>query len=102
MCISSVTLIELVYGAEKSAVPEKNLRVVEGFVARLEVLNYGNDAAILTGQIRAELVKAGTPIGPYDSMMAAHARSLGLIMVTNNTREFERISGLRLEDWSVS
>ncbi len=102
MCISSVTLIELVYGAEKSAVPEKNLRVVEGFVARLEVLNYGNDAAILTGQIRAELAKAETPIGPYDSMMAAHARSLGLIMVTNNTREFERISGLHLEDWSVS
>lgn len=102
MCISSVTLMELIYGAEKSAAPEKNLRVVEGFVARLEVLNYGNDAAIQTGQIRAELAKAGTPIGPYDSMIAAHARSLGLIMVTNNTREFERISGLRLEDWSIS
>ncbi|MDT8701543.1 type II toxin-antitoxin system tRNA(fMet)-specific endonuclease VapC [Kluyvera ascorbata] len=102
MCICSVTLMELIYGAEKSAAPEKNLRVVEGFVARLEVLNYGNDAAIQTGQIRAELAKAGTPIGPYDSMIAAHARSLGLIMVTNNTREFERISGLRLEDWSIS
>ena len=102
MCISSVTLMELIYGAEKSAAPEKNLRVVEGFVSRLEVLNYGNDAAIQTGQIRAELAKADTPIGPYDSMIAAHARSLGLIMVTNNTREFERISGLRLEDWSIS
>lgn len=102
MCISSVTLMELMYGAEKSASPEKNLRVVEGFIARLEVLNYGIDAAVQTGQIRAELAKAGTPIGPYDSMIAAHARALGLILVTNNTREFVRINGLRLEDWSIS
>ena len=102
MCISSVTLMELIYGAEKSASPEKNLRVVEGFIARLEVLNYGIDAAVQTGQIRAELARAGTPVGPYDSMIAAHARALGLILVTNNTREFERINGLRLEDWSVS
>lgn len=102
MCISSVTLMELIYGAEKSASPEKNLRVVEGFIARLEVLNYGIDAAVQTGQIRAELAKAGTPVGPYDSMIAAHARALGLILVTNNTREFERINGLRLEDWSIS
>ena len=102
MCISSVTLMELIYGAEKSASPEKNLRVVEGFIARLEVLNYGIDAAVQTGQIRAELARAGTPVGPYDSMIAAHARALGLILVTNNTREFERINGLRLEDWSIS
>jgi len=98
MCISSVTLMELIYGAEKSLIPEKNLRVIEGFVARLEVLNYGVEAAIHTGQIRAEL---GTPIGPYDNMIAAHARSLGLILVTNNTREFERVEGLRLTDWTI-
>lgn len=102
MCISSVTLMELIYGAEKSVSPERNLHVVEGFIARLEVLNYGTEAAVQTGQVRAELAKAGTPIGPYDSMIAAHARSLGLIMVTNNTREFVRINGLRLEDWSTS
>lgn len=101
MCISSVTLMELIYGAEKSLIPEKNLRVIEGFVARLEVLNYGVDAAIHTGQIRAELAKLGTSIGPYDNMIAAHARSLGLILVTNNTREFERVAGLRLTDWTV-
>lgn len=101
LCISSVTLMELIYGAEKSASPEKNLRVVEGFIARLEVLNYGTDAAIQTGQIRAELAKSGTPIGPYDSMIAAHARALALILVTNNTREFVRVNGLRLEDWSI-
>lgn len=99
MCISSVTLMELIYGAEKSANPEKNLRVVEGFAARLEMISYGSDAASHTGQIRAELAKQGTPVGPYDSMIAAHARSLGLILVTNNSREFIRISGLRLEDW---
>lgn len=66
------------------------------------MLNYGIDVAVQTGQIRAELARAGTPVGPYDSMIAAHARALGLILVTNNTREFERINGLRLEDWSIS
>lgn len=102
MCISSVTLMELIYGAEKSAMPEKNLRVVEGFTARLEVLPYGNEAAAHTGQLRAELAKAGTPIGPYDAMIGAHARSLGLILVTNNTHEFMRIPGLRLQDWTAN
>ncbi|MGK9176017.1 tRNA(fMet)-specific endonuclease VapC [Yokenella regensburgei] len=101
MCISSITMMELIYGAEKSVIPEKNLRVVEGFVARLEVLNYGIEAATHTGQIRAEMAKLGTPIGPYDSMIAAHARALGLVLVTNNTREFERVPGLRLADWTV-
>lgn len=99
MCISSVTLMELIFGAEKSVNPEKTLRVIEGFTARLEVLNYGVDAATHTGQIRAELAKQGLPVGPYDAMIAAHARSLGLILVTNNTREFTRVAGLRLEDW---
>lgn len=102
MCISSVTLRELIYGAEKSASSEKNLRVVEGFIARLEVLNYGIDAAVQTGQMRAELARAGTRVGPYDNMIAVHARTVGLILVTNNTREFERINGLRLEDWSIN
>ncbi|QOV64021.1 type II toxin-antitoxin system tRNA(fMet)-specific endonuclease VapC [Kosakonia pseudosacchari] len=100
MCISSVTLMELIYGAEKSAIPDKNLRVVEGFTARLEVLPYGVDAAVHTGQLRAELARAGTPVGPYDAMIGAHARSLGLVLVSNNTREFARIPGLRLQDWT--
>ena len=91
--------MELIYGAEKSAAPEKNLAVVEGFVARLEVLPFDDDAAAQTGMIRSESAKAGTPIGPYDQMIAGHARSLGLIVVTNNVREFERVSGLRIEDW---
>ena len=99
MCISSVTLMELIYGAEKSSSPSKSLAVVEGFTARLEILNYGSDAAIHTGQVRAELANAGTPVGPYDGMIAAHARSLGMILVTNNTREMIRVPGLRLENW---
>lgn len=99
LCISSITLMELVYGAEKSLMPEKNLDVLEGFSARLEVLPYDEKAAHHTGQLRAELAKVGTPIGPYDHMIAGHARSQGLILVTNNMKEFGRVSGLRLENW---
>ena len=99
LCISAVTLMELIYGAEKSAAPERNLAVIEGFAARLEVLPFDNEAAAHTGMIRSELAKAGKPIGPYDQMIAGHARSKGLIAVTNNGREFERIQGLRIEDW---
>ncbi|WP_283182550.1 type II toxin-antitoxin system tRNA(fMet)-specific endonuclease VapC [Pseudomonas svalbardensis] len=99
LCISAVTLMELFYGAEKSAAPEKNLAVIEGFVARLEVLPFDNEAAAHTGMIRSELAKDGTPIGPYDHMIAGHARSRGFIVVTNNLREFDRVPGLRVEDW---
>ena len=99
LCISSVTLMELIYGAEKSAAPEKNLNVVEGFSARLDVLDYDDEAAIHTGQLRAELARLGQPIGPYDQLIAGHARSQGLILVTNNLREFQRVPGLRMEDW---
>jgi len=102
MCISSVTLMELIYGAEKSSRPERNLLDVEGLAARLDVLNYDEIAAAHSGQLRAELAKAGTPIGPYDQMIAGHARSKGLILVTNNTREFERVPGLRLDNWIES
>ncbi len=99
LCISTVTLMELIYGAEKSAFPERNLAVVEGFKARVTVLDYDALAAEHTGQLRAEQAREGKPIGPYDQMIAAHARSLGLIIVTNNVREFERVPGLRIEDW---
>ena len=99
MAISTVTLMELIYGAEKSQAPERNLTEIEGFSARLEVLEYGSEAAKHTGQLRAELAKIGKPIGPYDQMIAGHARSLGLIIVTNNLREFERVPGLRVVDW---
>ena len=99
MCISTITLMELVYGAEKSSQPERNLADINAFTARLEVLAYDQNAAGHTGQLRAELSKAGTPIGPYDQMIAGHARSQGLVLVTNNLREFNRVPGLRIEDW---
>ncbi|MEE8056622.1 MAG: tRNA(fMet)-specific endonuclease VapC [Pseudomonadales bacterium] len=99
MCISTVTLMELIYGAEKSSNPERNLRDIEGFAARLDVLSYDDEAASHSGQLRAELAKAGKPIGPYDQMIAGHARSRGLVLVTNNGREFERVPGLRLDNW---
>ncbi|MDF8358906.1 type II toxin-antitoxin system tRNA(fMet)-specific endonuclease VapC [Ensifer adhaerens] len=102
MCISSVSLMELIYGAERSAMPERNLSVIEGFAARLEVLNYDQAAASHTGQLRAELARSGTPIGPYDQLIAGHARSHGLILVTNNRREFDRVPGLRVEDWTAA
>jgi tRNA(fMet)-specific endonuclease VapC len=99
LCISTITLMELIYGAEKSASPERNLSVIEGLSARLEVLNYDSHAAAHSGQLRAELARAGTPVGPYDQMIAGHARSLGLVLVSNNLREFQRVPGLRVEDW---
>ena len=99
LCISSVTLMELICGAEKSSNPAKNTQNIEAFSARLEVLDYDVAAAQHSGQIRAELTIKGLPIGPYDQMIAGHARSLGLILVSNNVREFERVSGLRLENW---
>ncbi|MCH2558834.1 MAG: tRNA(fMet)-specific endonuclease VapC [Alcanivorax sp.] len=99
LCISSVTLMELIHGAERSARRRDNLEVVEGFAARLEVLEYGAEAAAHTGEVRAELAGAGTPIGPWDQMIAGHARSRALVLVTHNTREFDRVPGLRVEDW---
>jgi len=102
LCISSVTLMELLYGAEKSSDPARNISNIETFAARLDVLSYDPAAAHHTGQIRAELAKSGQPVGPYDQMIAGHARSLGLILVTNNVREFKRVSGLRIENWAES
>lgn len=99
MCVSTVTVGELIYGAERSSNPEKNLKVIEGMLARVTVLPYEEKDAVHFGQIRAELLSIGKPIGPYDMMIAAHARSKGLILVTNNTREFERVPGIRLDNW---
>ena len=100
MCISSVTLMELIYGAERPSRPEENLKTIEGLAARLDVLPYEDEAAAHTGQIRSDLAKVGKPIGPYDNMIAGHARSRGLILVTNNENEFKRVSGLRSINWA--
>ncbi len=74
---------------------------VEGFAARLEVLPYDEIAAIHRGQLRAEHDRSGTPIGPYDDLIAGHARSRGLIVVRKDRREFERVASLRVEDRAI-
>ncbi len=96
--ISTVTLGELIHGAEKSKHPRENLDVVEGFAARIEVLAYDTAAAYQFSQLKHEL--RNEPIGPYDLMIAGHARSLGFTLITNNTTEFKRVAGLRVENWS--
>ena len=100
MGISAVTLGELVFGAEHSRQVEQNLKDIEALAARLEVLPFDNKAAYHFGQIRATLYRTGQPIGPYDMMIAGQGRAMGLILVTNNIKEFERVPGLLLEDWS--
>jgi len=100
LAISTVSLGELIYGAEKSAQSERNLADVEALAARLEVVPFDSEAATHFGQVRAELTKSGKIIGPYDLMIAGHARSRGLILVTNNMREFKRVPGLRVENWA--
>jgi tRNA(fMet)-specific endonuclease VapC len=99
ICISSITLGELHYGAEKSARRADNLTAIEHFVARLDVLPFEAKAAAHYGQVRAELERAGTPCGAHDMQIGGHARSEGLIVVTNNLREFNRMPGLRVENW---
>lgn len=101
LCISAVTLAELMHGVEKSAAQDRNRRALESFVARLAVLGFESGAAVAYGALRSDLERRGSVIGPYDMMIAAHAQSRGLIVVTNNRREFDRVAGLAIEDWSA-
>ena len=102
LSISSVVLYELLYGAAKSARPTENRQQVEAFSERLQVLDLDAGAALHAGEIRADLERTGSTIGAYDLLIAGHARSRGLIVVTNNTREFQRVEGLRIEDWEAA
>lgn len=99
LCISDVVLFELLYGAEVSADPARNRQVVEQFAARLTTLPFDSEAAAHTAEIRGNLRRRGLPIGAYDLMIAGHARSRGLVVVTGNLHEFNRVEGLRAEDW---
>lgn len=99
LCISSVTVMELQYGVENSQQRTTNADKLDSFLARLKILNYDTDAAYHTALIRHKLKQQGTPIGPYDQMIAGHARCHGLTVVTNNTKEFERVPGLITENW---
>jgi tRNA(fMet)-specific endonuclease VapC len=99
LCISTVVLAELLHGAGKSAKPVENRQEVERFAARLEVLAFDADAAAHAADIRVALERRGETIGAYDLLIAGHARSCGLVVVTANLGEFSRVDGLRCEDW---
>jgi tRNA(fMet)-specific endonuclease VapC len=98
--ISSITLAELQYGIEKSSNPVKNKEALEKFLTPIEVIDFGYDATVEYGKIRSELERKGVPIGPLDMLIAAHAMSLDVTLVTNNVREFERIPELKIDNWT--
>ena len=100
ICISSITLAELEYGTKHSSDPVKNEQALLRFLAPLSVLPFGAAAASEYGEVRAYLQSRGTPIGPLDMLIAAHARAEGMTLVTNNMREFERVPELDLENWA--
>lgn len=97
--VSVITLFELEYGILRSNRRDSLRRVVRAFLENVELLAWTDSAAREAGAIRAELAAAGSPIGAYDLQIAGHARSLDATLVTNNLREFSRVSGLRLADW---
>lgn len=99
VAISSITLSELEYGVEKSLQIEKNKKALERFLMSLEVLDYDGDAAKIYGRVRAELERKGTVMGALDTLIAAHGLSLDATLVTNNEREFRRVTGLKIENW---
>jgi tRNA(fMet)-specific endonuclease VapC len=102
LSVSSIVAYELFVGAEKSAAPREVRHEVERFLARLEVLVFDEPAAAHAAEIRATLERRGTPIGPHDALIAGHARSRGLVVITGNLGEFGRVEGLRCEDWLPS
>ena len=100
MCISSITYGELMHGVEKSQAVDRNRAAVTLFLSAIAILPFDGRAAEHYGEVRAELERKGTPIGAMDMLIAGHAKSLGLILVTNNTREFVRVEDLEIEDWT--
>ena len=97
--ISSITLAELQFGVMKSSDPNKNQEALDKFLTPLEILDFDYYATIQYGKIRAQLERKGTPISPLDTLIASHAMSLELTLVTNNLKEFERIPDLKIENW---
>jgi tRNA(fMet)-specific endonuclease VapC len=97
--LSSITLSELAFGVSRSSKPQQNRSALDQFLLALEVVPFDSEAANEAGDVRARLAVAGTPIGPMDTLIAAHARSLDVTLVTHNRREFRCVKGLRVEDW---
>lgn len=100
LCISSITLAELEYGMQHSSNPAKNEQALLRFLAPISILPFGPAAASEYGTIRAKLQAAGKPIGPLDMLIAAHAKSEEMVLVTNNVQEFARVEGLEIENWA--
>ena len=99
ICISAITLAELLHGVEKSGNPTRTRRRVDDFTSRLSVLEYGERAAAHYGEVKSDLERRGLVIGPNDLHIAGHARSEALTLVTHNQREFDRVEGLRTDCW---
>lgn len=99
--ISSITLAEMQYGIGRSSIPDKNQEALDQFLQPLNILDFNAMAAIEYGKIRSDLEKKGTPIGSLDLLIAAHVRSVGAILVTNNTKEFNRVADLKIENWAA-
>ncbi|HEX4497878.1 MAG TPA: type II toxin-antitoxin system VapC family toxin [Thermoanaerobaculia bacterium] len=99
LCVSSVVVAELRYGADRSQKAAENHDRLDVLTAEVQCLDFDLAAASVYGRIRAALEAQGTPVGPYDMMIAAHAVSQDLVLVTDNEREFQRVFGLRIENW---
>ena len=102
LCMSSVTLAELLYGAEKSVRRDHNLEVIRKFTSHLEIASWGDSAAEIFAAEKARLEREGTPLATPDLMIGAHAMAIGAVMVTNNVRHFDRIRGLQIENWAAT
>jgi tRNA(fMet)-specific endonuclease VapC len=100
LCLSAITLAELQHGVEKSLFPEKNTKALMDFLSIVEVLSFDEKAAGEYGKVKTALQKRGMLIGPLDTLIASHAKAADAVLVTNNTKEFARVDGLRLEDWT--
>ena len=100
VCISAITYAELMHGVEKSQAVERNRAVLTQLLSSIEIMDFDDKAAEEYGMIRADLERKGYPIDPLDTMIAGHARSLGYTLVTNNSREFNRVENLSVEDWA--
>ena len=99
LCISTITVSELMYGAFKSEQTQKNLKAIEGFLMPFDIVDYDFSASVEYGKIRANLEKKGKVIGNMDMQIAGHALALDVVLVTNNTKEFDRVDGLELDNW---
>lgn len=99
ICISAITYAELMHGVKKSDYPDKNEAALNTWLSEMKIIDFDSFAALEYGKIRSELERKGTPIGPLDTLLAAHALSEGCVFVTHNVREFKRIPELIVEDW---